>query len=88
MSGVAPISVYFTAALLAALGMLWIALKLTKHKATRIAGIAWVAAAAASVGCLVIDKTVGVGYTKGLYLSIALTISVGILSGLALRRGR
>ena len=88
MSGLAPAAVYLSACLFLGIGALWIVGKLFRWPSTRTIGVLWVAVAALCVGYLSIEKFVGVHYTKGFYLAMALTALVGTGTGLALRRGR
>jgi len=88
MSGLAPMAVFLSAAAIGATGMLWLASRILKWSAARIFDIAFAGVTAICIGYLAIDKFVGVGYTKGFYMSLALFATVGVLSGLALRRAR
>lgn len=88
MSGLAPAAVYLSACLILGIGALWLVAKLLKWPSTRTVGVVFLAVAALCIGYLSIEKFVGVHYTKGFYLAIALTALVGTGTGFALRRGR
>lgn len=88
MSGLAPAAVYFSACLILGIGALWLVAKLLKWASTRTIGVVFLAVAALCIGYLSIEKFVGVHYTKGFYLAMALMAVVGTGTGLALRRGR
>lgn len=81
-------AVYIAAALMGAVGLLWLVAKALNWDSAHIIGIAFAGVAAICVGYLAIEKFVGVGYTRGFYMSMALVAIVGALSGLALRRAR
>ena len=70
------------------LGCAWLALKVTKNPHSRVALVAWICGSILSLGYLAIDKLIGVGYTKGFYGVIALTLVTGVGGGLALRKYR
>ncbi len=88
MSGLAPASVYLSACLILGTGVLWVVAKLLKWPTTRTIGVVLLAVATLCIGYLAIEKFVGVHYTQGFYLAMALMAVVGTGTGLALRRGR
>jgi hypothetical protein len=87
MSGLAPITVYLSFALLGVVGLVWLGLRIAE-RSSRPAGIAFASMGALCFGFLALDKFVGVGYAKGFYMAVALTLVVGLAAGLALRRPR
>jgi len=87
VSGLAPESVYVAVALAVTLALGWCVAKgIRARRATRVLAISFGGVATVSALFLIIDKTVGVGYTEGLYLAIAVMVLVGICAGVALRR--
>ena len=88
MSGLAPITVYLSAALILGFGLLWVVAKALKWGTTGSIGVLFAALSAICIGYLAIEKFVGVHYTTGFYLAVALMLAVGLGAGLALRRSR
>jgi hypothetical protein len=88
VSGLAPIAVYLSAILIGCLGLLWIVSKLLKWSAAGMIGVAFSAVTLLCVGYLAIEKFVGVHYTTGFYMAMALFLIVGIGTGLVLGRTR
>ena len=88
MSGLAPSTVLICLAVVSVLGLVWLVLKLTRNPNAGVMAIVWFCAAALCLGYLAIDKLIGVGYTKGFYVLVSLTIATGLGCVLALRRAR
>jgi hypothetical protein len=88
LSGLAPAAVYLSACLILGIGALWVVAKLLKWPSTRTVGVLFLAVTGICVGYLSIEKFVGVHYTQGFYLAMALMAVVGMGTGFALRRGR
>ena len=88
MSGLAPVTVYLSACLIAGLGLSWIVAKTLKWSSAGLLGIVFAAVAVICVGYLTIEKFVGVHYTSGFYMAVALMLVVGVGTGLSLRRNR
>jgi hypothetical protein len=87
LSGLAPGMVNLSAFLIGSATLIWLMLKMS-GRTTRIATIAWVCIMVLCLGYLAIDKLIGVGYTKGFYAVLALTLATGTAGGFALRRTR
>ena len=89
MSGLAPATVYITLGVSAALGLAWLIARIVKaNTVARHLGVAFWGATAICLSFLVLDKMVNVGYSKGLYAAIAITVAVGIAAGLTIRKAR
>jgi hypothetical protein len=88
LSGLAPIAVYLSVSLIVGLGLLWVVAKALKWGATYVIGLALASVSTICIGYLAIEKFVGVHYTSGFYMAVALMLVVGVGAGLALRRNR
>lgn len=87
MSGLAPATVYISAALTAVLGFAWLVAKVARAgTAAKHFAIVFGSCAATCFSFLILDKTVDVSYTRGLYAAIGVTVVVGVLAGVAIRR--
>jgi hypothetical protein len=89
MSGMAPITILITGALIAALGVGWLVARLLRAQiVAHYLAISFWSSAAICFSFLFLEKMVNTSYAKGLYAAISVTVAVGLAAGYALRRAR